>query len=464
MLPILTKLSTTLAALALLATAAHAQLPGRIYLTDATGTPRNHFPAGSPVFLAGGPALDSGTPGAGLRDGVYVFQVTDLAGTTLLSTDSIASRIVLVTGGAIRGVMPGGHPVVRGPSGTVLVQLQPYAENSATSGERVVWMTPASAYQPGEAIFGFHPSVSLAGHYIRLNHDWQAVPLVIAGQVYWDFDEDGVFEPSDPNEVPLAGWKVRLTSNGVPSETYTDANGFYEFHPAPGSTNRVQSIAPEPGFIPNPGGRWLATNPAVVLVPNPPPAGPNVAIVDFGNLYFENNPGTARSIGYWHNQGRAVLEACDPEWRLALNRFCLRTNLTSPPNTEAQTMFAVPETGNFDSAYRVLSNYLVAPAHGVLAYQLSRQFAAANLNVSCGPLQNLPTFVDRFENDILVDLDFMVDQTSALLCLPCAGNSGRHGDQDCRAMIMGCLSEWEGLNSSGSRTYTRSGSPPAIFY
>ena len=450
MSPSLARLAT-LAVCLLAAPSALAQVNGAIYTTDKLANVQNTFKSKDAVYMAGGPGPNSGCSGNGLPDGTYVFQVTDPSGSVLLSSDPIAQRGVLVSGGVVSATVAGGHTTRSGPCGSRIVQLQPFADSPSSSGEYKVWFTPIGLYAPGQGFHGFTASASKTTNF-KIRSGQPVAQTLIHGTVLYDLDEDGAFDP--PGEMPLAGWKVTILSGGVLTQTFTDLDGGYAFlRDMDSATHVVTSVAPPPGFVGTPGGRWLATGsnpvPIVASVPD--------VQVDFGNLVFINTPELARSKGYWHTQGMAELAACDPAWRTAINDLCLRTNFSNP-NGQAGTIFTVSTAASFETAFAALSEYLIAPANGVLANILSVQFCAANLNKTCGVLQ-ITTYIDRLGDDVLVSLDSMIEATRALLCDPKSANTGPFGDPDWRAAIMGCLMEWVNMNSNGASIFTPDDGP-----
>lgn len=281
----------------------------------------------------------------------------------------------------------------------------------------------------------------------------------IGGRVFYDYEGNGAFEVGQPGDEEIEGWKIVLDDGGAGVVLLTDATGRFQFDvPMDGAGYTLRSIAPPPGFIPEPGGLWLATTPAQEPVLADAPE----LCIDFGKLFFENHPEFARSAGFWHHQGRDLLEACDPTWREMVNGLCLRTNVTNPEGQEG-TLFTVDTLIPFDTAFDALSEYLQAPADGVLAYTLSRQFCAANLNRTCGELQGI-IYIDRNDDQVLVSFEEMFAQTLGLLCDPCAANTGPGGDESCRAAIMGCLDEWDGMNSGGGSIFSRADGIPPFSY
>ncbi|MCB9913551.1 MAG: hypothetical protein H6828_00210 [Planctomycetes bacterium] len=276
----------------------------------------------------------------------------------------------------------------------------------------------------------------------------------IRGKVFYDYNANGVLDDI-PEEGPLAGWKVRLESDCGVSEVFSDENGEYvALRDRDGLTHVVSSIAPPPGYVEEETlGRWLPTRPSPVAVVADGPE----AVVDFGAAFLSNSegPDLTVGVGHWQYTGDLELCQCDPLWRQVLNDLCLRTFYTyAEPELADQTLFLLDEAAPFCDEFWRLSDYLATSSYGVLAYQLSKQFAAANLNYHCGPLAGRTVWIDRFGTGELVSLDDMIAQTRELLCMPCAANTGWGGDEECRAMMQACLNEWEGLNSDGDRTHT----------
>src|SRR5215207_6235562 len=115
-------------------TAAAAAPTGAIFTTVADGSEVNFniYPSKEAVYLDGGPGPGAPQSAAGLDDGIYVFQVTDPSGKTLLSTDPARCRQFRVTGGVITSVAPSGacaHLTGTDVDHNALtVQLMPYLD------------------------------------------------------------------------------------------------------------------------------------------------------------------------------------------------------------------------------------------------------------------------------------------------------------------------------------------------
>jgi hypothetical protein len=129
---------------------------GAIFTTVADGSEVNfnHYAAKEDVYLDGGPGPGAPQDAAGLDDGVYVFQVTDPSGKTLLSQDIARCRRFTVSGGVIDGLVLDGclapHVTgVDGDHGAVTVQLMPYANTPNPGGVYKVWATRVEDYLLG---------------------------------------------------------------------------------------------------------------------------------------------------------------------------------------------------------------------------------------------------------------------------------------------------------------------------
>lgn len=181
---------TTLAVGLCITLAGHAP-SGAIFTTTDNGSRVNANIYGdkSDVYLDGGPGPNALQGSAGLDDGIYVFQVTDPSGQTLLSTDKAACRVVEVGQGVIRAVLdwdgsgissadfsrhdfPGGalgspspsdkchsegkskskhdanQDIDHGPP-AIVVQLMPYATTPNPGGVYKAWMIPIVDFVAG---------------------------------------------------------------------------------------------------------------------------------------------------------------------------------------------------------------------------------------------------------------------------------------------------------------------------
>jgi hypothetical protein len=140
--------------LGLSVTSARADAPsGAIFTTVANGSEVNFniYQSKEDVYLDGGPGPGAPQTAAGLDDGVYVFQVTDPSGKTLLSTDPVQCRQFTVSGGIIVSTAPSpsGCAHVTGTDvdhNAITVQLMPYNDTPNPGGEYKVWATMVTDY------------------------------------------------------------------------------------------------------------------------------------------------------------------------------------------------------------------------------------------------------------------------------------------------------------------------------
>jgi len=140
---------------------------GAIFTTlpDGSAVNANIYPSKDLVYLDGGPGPGAPAGAAGLPDGIYVFQVTDPSGKTLLSTDAAMCRQFSVSGGLITGVVDvGGCQHVTGTDidhNATTVQLMPYLDTPNNGGEYKAWATPVGAYIAGCSALGVSNGLSV---------------------------------------------------------------------------------------------------------------------------------------------------------------------------------------------------------------------------------------------------------------------------------------------------------------
>jgi hypothetical protein len=138
-----------------------AQLSGNVTTVNESGTAQDVFTSKDEVFFTAGPTA---TPCAFTQfasDGQYYFQVTDLSGTHLLSTDPLTERIVTIRSGvlfsydghthetdAVEGVdeQTGEtvETVAHGPCGALSVGLAPFEDAGARDAAYLLWLMPVA--------------------------------------------------------------------------------------------------------------------------------------------------------------------------------------------------------------------------------------------------------------------------------------------------------------------------------
>ena len=265
----------TLLTLITLAVPALSQVNGAIYTTIADGTTVNGniYSAKTDVYLTGGPQNqhDSGLS----PDGVYYYQVTDPSGAVLLSTDNIACRQVVVSGGRIVGVPAGTPPAacttgyhslgtLNGSNGNTPVQLSPYNDTPNPGGEYKAWVTPVQNYSPdsgnlqcsskkSNVVYGFCDSDSKTDNF-KVKAPTTAYVSVCK---FNDLNGDGI-QTSDEPLIPH--WPITATGvDGGTISTQTDDQGCVSFAYS-GFTGgqTTQAVTLTEGSLPG----WQQTAPA----------------------------------------------------------------------------------------------------------------------------------------------------------------------------------------------------------
>lgn len=379
-----------------------AQLTGAIYTSKGDGTTVNGnvYDDCCDVFLNGGPPPNAPCTSGGLPDGEYYFQVTDPAGSVLLSSDDISRRKVLVSGGKITAYLGGAsgdcdHQVGLGKcEGAISVQLMPFDETPNPGGEYKVWITPVADYSPGSGTFGFVPGNTKTDNFKCRQHEECEEPpcdeppnTAIGGVKYYDLNLDGVLTPG---EVGIEGWRIDVSftlpdaTNGTVT-TFTDSTGTWALVFPAGTTYTACEVIP-------PASSYIQTGPlsgATTADGNATASATKcwegtVAAADTSDLNFGNvclGAGGGLTLGFWSNKnGQRAIANCTSLGGTAgtlafLSGLCLR-------NADGSNFDPTSYDGNPSStAFRpwILSANAVN-----MSYMLSAQLAAMELNVRCG--------------------------------------------------------------------------------
>jgi serine-aspartate repeat-containing protein C/D/E len=140
-----------------------AQLSGNVTTVNESGTAQDVFSSKSDVFFTAGPTATPCAFTQFVSDGRYYFQVTDLSGSHLLSSDPLAERIVTVRNGVLASYDGHTHQVdtvegideqtgetvetpVRGPCGALSVGLAPFNDAGDREAAYLLWLMPASGF------------------------------------------------------------------------------------------------------------------------------------------------------------------------------------------------------------------------------------------------------------------------------------------------------------------------------
>ena len=134
---------------------------GAIFTTVANGSEvnMNIYASKDLVYLDGGPGPGAPQGAAGLDDDIYVFQVTEPNGRTLLSTDPAKCRRFAVVNGIINNLVTDGcsAPHVTGVDidhNAITVQLMPYNDTPNPGGVYKAWVVRVDDFLAGCAALG----------------------------------------------------------------------------------------------------------------------------------------------------------------------------------------------------------------------------------------------------------------------------------------------------------------------
>jgi hypothetical protein len=218
----------------------HAGLTGAIFTTNSNGTVVNGNQYDSPcsVYLNGGPGVHAPVTAAGLPNGDYYFQVTDPSGKQLLSTDPVANRHFVVSGGIITAyVGDGSDPIhLTGPNqndpGGVTIRLAnlscpaDFLATSNNGGAYKVWVTPAANFNGNPALVdntcgngcfhGFVPSASKTDNF-KVNTAAATFCLTV---------QKLFLQADNVTLLPQANWEFDVTDPlTVTNQYFTDTTG-----------------------------------------------------------------------------------------------------------------------------------------------------------------------------------------------------------------------------------------------
>lgn len=313
---------------------------GAIFTTDnAGGVNINIFGAKTDVYLNGGPAF----PGAaGLPDGDYYAQVTQPNGDVLGRTET---PVITVSGGEFAAVYNLWNITFQTDSaGAFLLDgFSNKIPGYGTSGnnEYKVWASMDPAFPPsGSKTDNFRVLEDIVG-----SGSGDPPQAVLNVHKFYDANANGVNDDGQP----ITGWLVNIT-DGMSYVRYTPASIVV----SPDTYTVSEGTPLEAG--------WMPTTPASVNITLN--NGDNTT-VEFGNLCV--GPRGGKTLGFWSNRnGQAMISGADLAMLVALN---LRNANGS----------------NFDPGnYSALRSWLLNATATNMAYMLSAQLAAMELNVYNG--------------------------------------------------------------------------------
>jgi hypothetical protein len=335
-------ITAALLALLLIGSSIASAAPGAIFTTDSncTGTNVNIFGNKADVYLDGGPHH----PGsAGLPDGGYYVQVTEPNGTVLgVSTDATGVPVTAVT--VVAGEFSNCYQlsaILRTASSGFTVFG--YDSTSNPGGEYKVWVSSVPT---------FANSDSKTDNFKVKEGPVPPETAELCVEKFYDANANGI---ADVGEVLIDGWKMRI-SDGISlirftptcNEVEPDTYSVFEFNPI--ETN------------------WIHTTPQ--LIENITLAANEHKTVFFGNVCL--GPGGGKTLGFWSNKnGQATMNdggTLAPELAL-LSSLNLRNGSGADFNP---------------TNYNDFRNWLLNANATNMAYMLSAQLAAMQLNVESG--------------------------------------------------------------------------------
>jgi hypothetical protein len=326
-----------------LAGVANAATPvsGAVFTTDVTctGVNLNIYANKADVYVDGGPAH----PGAaGLPDGTYYVQVTDPSGVTVLGKSAGAD--VTVSGGEFASCYQLADILYTGTSGFT---TKGYDNTPNPGGEYKVWISTVST---------FDNDVTKTDNFKVLN-DGTCEPncgpppqSILQVKKFYDANANGI---NDDAQL-ITGWKVRI-QDGFDIIRFTPVSIIV----APDDYT-VTEFAPVES-------NWIGTTPNPVNLTLDD--GDNTT-VEFGNVCV--GAGGGLTLGFWSNKNGQAAQFSGANTATSL-AMLVGLNLRNASGS------------NFDPVnYAAFRNWLLNATATNMAYMLSAQLAAMELNVKNG--------------------------------------------------------------------------------
>jgi SdrD B-like protein len=238
---------------------ASAQVSGAVTIVTESGSPQDVFNDKSDVFFTAGPTATPCAFTQFLPDGRYYFQVTDLSGGTLLSSDPVNERLVTIRGGVLFSYDGHTHEVdlidgatgeqseesgeaeeaedvtTRNACGGISVGLAPFRDAGSRDASYLLWLTPIARFtgEPtqidpvcGAGCFhGFRPEFSLSTAFRVEDKRFCDESFCVSGTKFEDRNGNGVQDSGEPG---LPG--VRITAepeDGAALHGLTGAQGAF---------------------------------------------------------------------------------------------------------------------------------------------------------------------------------------------------------------------------------------------
>jgi len=308
-------------------------LPGAIYTTDVgcNGVDLNIYGSKADVYLNGGPNHAGALP-----NGSYYVKVTNPSGSLLLGT-SIGSgndTPFVVTGGLANCIQ----------LTAVLIKASDstpgYDDTDNNGGEYKAWVSTDPTF----------PDNSSKTDNFKVREGAPPNPPTLCVRKFYDANVNGV---KDPSECYINGW---------PFQVFADNNLYVEAETAWCGQVDEDSYRVVEGDITN----WIHTTASELYPVTLPPD----QTVEFGNVCL--GAGGGLTLGFWSNKNGQNLENASD--------FTFLTGLCLRNATGGNQDF----TGSLAANKTALNNWLLSASATNMAYMLSAQLTAMELNVRHG--------------------------------------------------------------------------------
>jgi len=318
-------------------------LPGAIFTTDSgcTGVNLNIYSDKGAVYLDGGPAHMGA---AGLADGSYYVQVTDPNGNVLgTSVGSGNDTPLVVTGGEFAHCYQLSSVLIKASDST------PGYDDSTVGSvpggfEYKVWVSTDSTFSNSATKTDAFKIRSESGCEQDCGPPPQATLNVLK---FYDANANGV----DDDGQLITGWRVHIQDDidlfrDTPAQVTVAPDNYTVTESTPIETNWVRTT----------------TNPVTVTLVDG-----DTKTVEFGNLCV--GAGGGLTLGFWSNQnGQKAFNMLSNPLGLLMGLYLRSAN-----------------GSNFDpTTYAAFKSWLLSATATNMAYMLSAQLAAMELNVASG--------------------------------------------------------------------------------
>ncbi len=232
-----------------------AQVPGAVTTTTESGAARTIFDDKGDVFFTAGPTATPCAATQFVNDGQYYFQVTDLSGAELLSSDPASERLVTVTHGVLATYNGHTHETdsgglsedsssgeeaeaapAHGPCNALSVGLAPFRDAGSREASYLLWLTPIARFSGdpsqidpvcGDGCFhGFRPEFSLTSPFRVEDKRFCEDSFCVSGVKFEDRNGNGVRDSGEPG---LAGVEIHAEGeSGARRSGLTGGDGSFQ--------------------------------------------------------------------------------------------------------------------------------------------------------------------------------------------------------------------------------------------